>query len=420
MKQLLVRLAYNLLLLPGLIFACYRLYWPKAGKQPFGRRWREHFGISRAVKSPEIWLHAVSVGEVIGCVALVKALKARHPDWQILLTTTTATGAQEVHKRLGDQVVHRYAPFDCWPCIWLFLQRHHPQQLWIMETELWLNWLSLCRKRQIPVKLINARLSARSTQRYQQFATFAQLLFTRLSWIGAQYPTDAQNFIAVGAAPEIVEVTGSIKYDLHLDPARIQAARSQRYQLFGQRPVVIAASTHAGEDQIMLDIAAKLRVSQPALLLILVPRHPERFTEVGELLGAQVRWVSRSDKTSIPANTQVYLGDTMGELMDLFAMSDVAIMGGSFAGIGGHNYLEPAALGVPCVSGPSDFNFGQISAQLQQTGALYLSEQHEQLVSQMAKWLSDPQAYQQASAGALSAVQANQGATARSLNALLT
>lgn len=418
-KRLLIGVLYNLLLIPGLVFACYKLYWPREGKTPFGKRALEHFGLGKRASRPDVWLHAVSVGEVIACVPLVNKLLEEHPNWQILVTTTTATGAQEVTRRLGDKVMHRYSPFDLLPCIGLFLLKNKPKQLWIMETELWLNWLLLCRALGIPVKLINARLSARSANRYQRFASFAQMLLSRLSWIGAQYDHDRDNFIRCGAAPDRVQATGSIKYDLDLNPQRIEKARQERRAQWHERKTLIAISTHRGEDQIMLDIAAKLRATLSDLLLIIVPRHPERFDEVADLIAPQASFARRSQNQPVEANTQVYLADTMGELLDLLAMSDIAIMGGTFSQIGGHNYLEPAALGLPCVSGPFDFNFQEISSQLKQAKALVLSENIDELIAQLTLWFNDSQCYHAASQAALHTVQANQGATARTLHALV-
>ncbi|CAG9295259.1 lipid IV(A) 3-deoxy-D-manno-octulosonic acid transferase [Celerinatantimonas diazotrophica] len=418
-KRLFIALLYNLLLIPGLLFACYKLYWPREGKTPFGKRAVEHFGFGGRVSRPDVWLHAVSVGEVIACVPLVKALLKEHPNWCVLVTTTSATGAQEVKRRLGDTVIHRYSPFDLLPCISLFLLKNRPKQLWIMETELWLNWLLLCRWLHIPVKLINARLSNRSAERYQRFASFAQMLLSRISWIGAQYDHDRANFIRCGAAPAHVQAIGSIKYDLNLDPQRIKQARQIRQAQWQARKTLIAISTHRGEDQIMLDIAAKLRDTFADLLLIIVPRHPERFDDVAKLIEAQANMARRSQNQPVNAQTQVYLADTMGELIDLLAMSDIAIMGGTFDNIGGHNYLEPAALGLPCVSGPHDFNFQEISQQLQQAQALVLNQNIETLIAQLTLWFNDRQCYHAASQAALKTVQANQGATARTLHALV-
>lgn len=419
LKRLLVALCYNILLLPGLLFACYKLYWPRQGRARFGARALEHFGLSTPVKDVDVWLHAVSVGEVIASESIIKELKARHPHWHIMLTTTTATGAQEASRRLANLVTHRYAPFDLLPCIGLFLALHRPRQLWIMETELWLNWLSFCQWRHIPVKLLNARLSTRSAARYQRFATFAHMLLGQLDWIGAQYTHDQANFIAAGASPSKVSVTGSIKYDLNLDWPQLDKARAQRAETWGARPTVIAISTHQGEDQLMLDIAAELREYQPELLLIIVPRHPERFDDVATLIARQASMARRSLQEPVTAKTQVYLADTMGELLSLLAMSDIAIMGGTFNEVGGHNYLEPAALGIPCVSGPHDFNFKEISDQLQQAKALVIHKTPQALGEQIQNWLSSPDALHNAQQGAKLTVANNQGATARTLAALL-
>lgn len=420
MKRLFYAITYNLLLIPALLFACYRLYWPQRGKLRFGKRWKEHFGLGQPLKQPvDLWFHAVSVGEVIASSALISELCQRRPDWQILVTTTTATGAQEVKRRLGDRVVHRFAPFDLLPCIALFLRRYRPKQLWIMETELWPNWLMLCQRQQIPTALINARMSERSCHRYQRFTTVAKLLFGRLNWIGAQYEDDARRFIEIGADAKKVQQTGSIKFDLKPDRTRMEQAKVERFRLFGDRPVLIAASTHQGEDEPILQLATQLRERHPELLLILVPRHPERFDEVAQLASQYGLTARRSLQQKVTPETHTYVGDTMGELMDLFAMSDIALMGGSLEAIGGHNYLEPAALGIPCVSGPYDFNFSEISHQLQNAGALICKEQPDELAEAIEIWLRDTESYQQAATAALTVVARNQGAVKRTLDTLL-
>ncbi len=413
-------LIYNILLIFVLPLAMYKLYWPKLGKPAVGRRWREHFGISRRLTKPDIWFHTVSVGEVLAAAPLIKRLKQQQPELQILLTTTTATGAEQVQQKLAGLVEHRYAPFDLWPCIAWFLRWHQPQRLWIMETELWPNWLTLCQRHNIPVSLINARMSQRSCRRYQRFSRFSQRLYAKLDLVLAQHQDDAQRFHQLGVDAANLVVTGSIKYDL-ADPSAIQQqAATLRPQLFTERPVWIAASTHKGEDELVVEIMQAVRKQLPDSLLILVPRHPERFDQVAELLKDQQVAFSRRSQHQVPdAQQAVYLADTMGEMMLMYGCADVAFIGGSLVKVGGHNYLEAAAIGLPCVAGEYDFNFSDISQQLQARGALKLSADIEQLANWLKVWLSDPQQRAQAGQAGLAIVKQNQGAIEASLKALL-
>jgi 3-deoxy-D-manno-octulosonic-acid transferase len=413
-------LIYNLLLMLLLPIALYKLHWPRAGKPKVGRRALEHFGISPKTNQPvDLWFHAVSVGEVLAAAPLLRALKAQHPKWQLLLTTTTATGAAQARDKLGDIVTHRYAPFDLLPCVWLFLQRHPPKQLWIMETELWPNLLRACARRHIPVKLVNARLSERSAHRYQKFATFSHQLLSYLSHICVQHQDDAERFMDLGYPAAQLTVTGSIKYDLTLPPELRAEAQAERKQLFGERPVWIAASTHKGEDEVLLAIHKRLSAHHPNWRLILVPRHPERFDAVAALIQTSgLKGVRRSLAAQPQAHTQVYLGDTMGELLRLYGMADVAFMGGSIQPIGGHNFLEAAALGVPCVSGPYDFNFSDISAQLQNEGALRREPDEAAIEAALTDYMTNTQLRDAAAKAAHRVVQANRGSLQRTLDAL--
>ncbi|WP_026971212.1 lipid IV(A) 3-deoxy-D-manno-octulosonic acid transferase [Aliagarivorans marinus] len=414
-----VRILYNLVNFLALPFFLYQLYWPRNNKPGFGGRWPEHFGISKAVKQVDIWLHAVSVGEVIAVTPLVKQLKQQHPELNILLTTTTATGYQQAEQRLSEEVTHRYAPLDLWPCISLFLLKHQPKQLWIMETELWPNWLGRCASKAIPVKLINARMSERSARRYLKLRSATRPLFSKLDLVLAQHQDDAERFRQLGVEPARLQVTGSVKYDLP-DQSQLMEPAKQFRAAFEGRPCWIAASTHKGEDEQVLAMHRQLVADYPELLLILVPRHPERFNSVAELIEQQ-GWQTarRSHQQIIDEKVQVYLADTMGELMLMYAAADIAFIGGSLVPVGGHNYLEAAAMDLPMVAGSHDFNFSDISQQLQACGALYLSADIDALAKQLARWLDDPQLRKQQGEQGAEIVELNRGALARSLQSLL-
>lgn len=416
---MLFRICYQVLLALALPYFLYKLYWPRQNKPGFGKRWLEHFGISRRLKDVDIWIHAVSVGEVIAVHPLIKRLKEQQPHLHILVTTTTATGFQQVEQRLNGLVSHRFAPLDLWPSVALFLHRHQPKQLWIMETELWPNWLAVCRRKSTPAKLINARMSQRSAKRYLKYPSVCNALFPNLSLILAQHQDDADRFHQLGIEPARLCVTGSIKYDLPDQHHLLEAIEGLR-QSFATRPCWVAASTHAGEDQQVLSIHQSLVEEFPDLLLILVPRHPERFNDVASLISEQQWQLSRrSHQHPITEKTQVYLADTMGELMLMYGVADIAFIGGSLVPVGGHNYLEAAAMEIPMVAGPHDFNFSDISQQLQQCGALVLAEQKAALATQIADWLNDPSQRQQAGEQGARIVELNRGALSRSLEALL-
>ncbi|GHA13586.1 lipid IV(A) 3-deoxy-D-manno-octulosonic acid transferase [Oceanisphaera arctica] len=412
------RFIYNLLihlfspLLLGL------LYWPKQGKPGFGRRWPEHLGLVPTSRQENpVWLHAVSVGEMVAATPLIKAIKAEHPELPILVTTTTRTGADQAEK-LGDLIEHRYAPLDFPWAISLFLRRVRPRALLIMETELWPNWLTACGRKQLPVMVLNARLSARSADKYKQFHGIFRLLSANISYIACQHRDDADRFADLGLCHEKLSVTGSIKFDIDYDDEVRRQGQALREQLGTRRPVWIAASTHEGEDEQLLTAHRELLQRLPQALLMLVPRHPQRFVQVAELVTRQGFTLSRRTLPASAAPTQVYLGDTMGELPVMLAAADVAFIGGSLIERGGHNLLEPAALGKPVLTGPSFFNFSDITHQLVDAGGARVVTNDNELAQQLAALLDSPAQGAQMGAQALNVVRANQGALLRTLSAI--
>lgn len=391
------------------------LYWPKQGKPSFGKRWPEHLGLIPATTQLRpIWLHAVSVGEMVAATPLIKALKAKHPELPILVTTTTRTGA-DVAAKLGDLIEHRYAPLDFPWAIALFLRRVQPRALMIMETELWPNWLASCGKRQLPVLVLNARLSARSAKRYQRFHAIFKLLSKNISHITCQHQADAERFAALGLAQEKLSVTGSIKFDIEYSDEVRQQGKTLRKQLGAQRPVWIAASTHEGEDEQLLAAHRTLLQTLPVALLILVPRHPQRFAQVAQLVTEQNFTLSRRTEGSLTTDTQVYVGDTMGELPMMLAAADIAFVGGSLIERGGHNLLEPAALAKPILTGPSTFNFSDIAQQLIKAHGAVVVNDAEQVAQQLLWLINAPDQAKTMGDQALTVVQENQGALANTL-----
>ncbi|MGY3944332.1 lipid IV(A) 3-deoxy-D-manno-octulosonic acid transferase [Aeromonas tecta] len=414
---MLYRLLYNLLIHLGLPLALLALYRPKKGKPGFGARWAEHLGRAPASgQEAPLWIHAVSVGETLAISPFIRALKAERPDLPILLTTTTRTGAEQAEK-LGELVVHRYAPLDYPWAIAAFLKTFQPRALWVMETELWPNWLAACEARHLPVTILNARLSERSCSRYARFQGAFDALSRPLTHLLCQHQDDADRFHRLGIGRERLAVTGSIKFDIQLGDELLVKGHSLRQMLGKARPVWIAASTHQGEDEQVLAAFDLVLRTHPEALLMLVPRHPERFERVAELC-APYGCVRRSRHQGEPlkGSDQVYLGDTMGELPLMLAAADLAFVGGSLVPVGGHNLLEPAALGKPCLTGPAYFNFSDITRQLVAQGGAAVVEDAAALGNSVSRLFSDAGARRQMGEQARAVVLRNQGALARTLS----
>lgn len=413
MSGLVLRL-YSLvfyLLLPVLLL---RLWWRGRLAPGYRRNWRQRLGLGSPIDQPVIWVHAVSVGETVAIAPLVHWLLQRYPRHRVLITNMTPTGAEQVRKLFGDRVEQRFCPWDLPLALSAFLRRTRPELCIVVETELWPNMLARCERAGVPVLLANARLSARSARGYRRFAALTQPMLRRLRLIAAQNATDAERFIALGMPTERVAVTGSIKFDLQPDAAKVKAGQVLRQQLGSERPVLIAASTHQGEDEILLDAWQHLKATHPALVLILVPRHPERFADVARLCRRySEQLVCRSRGEQPDRQTELYLGDTMGDLMLLYAAADIAFVGGSFSGTGGHNPLEPAALGLPVVMGPDCFNFQTITDALGEAGGLVRVEDANRLEAQLSAWLGDVDRRRIAGEQGADFVAANRGALER-------
>ncbi|HDU8586217.1 TPA: lipid IV(A) 3-deoxy-D-manno-octulosonic acid transferase [Vibrio alginolyticus] len=361
---MLVRIVYTLLLALASPLLLFGLYKSKPNKPQFGSRWKEHFGITPKLKSNDkpIWIHAVSVGESIAATPLIKALKEQNPEQSILVTTTTSTGAEQIAK-LGDLIEHRYMPIDFGFAIKGFLKSVQPKQMLIIETELWPNTLHHVYKAGIPITVVNARLSEKSCQNYAKIQRLFNQLHPCLTQVLCQTDSDAERFERLGVEKKKLSVTGSIKFDIQISEQVKQQGQQLRAQLGKDRPIWIAASTHKGEDEQVLDAHRQVLKSHPNALLILVPRHPERFDDVFALCqNSGFNSTRRTNAAIVNADTQVYLADTMGEMLILLGASDVCFMAGSLLGdkVGGHNVLEPVALNVPVISGPSYFNFKAI------------------------------------------------------------
>ncbi len=415
------RTLYTLLFHLGLPLVFLRLLWRAWRAPAYARRIGERFAIGLAPLAPGgIWVHAVSVGESIAAAPLIRELMARHPGLPITVTCMTPTGSERIQALFGDRVQHCYLPYDLPWAAARFLDRVRPRLAVVMETELWPNHIHQCARRGIPVALANARLSERSARGYARFARLTAPMLAELSLIAVQTAAEAERFRQLGARPASVEVTGSIKFDLSIDPALLERAAALRTQWDArQRPLWIAASTHAGEDEIVLAAHRQLLAQHPQALLVLVPRHPERFAAVAELCRKEgFASVRRSQGEAVGAGIEVLVGDTMGELLFLYALADVAFVGGSLVPNGGHNLLEPAALGKPVLSGPHLFNFLEIAAQLRDAGALREVASAAELASAVDALWNDPTHAERMRTAGLMVLRNNQGALQRLLAGL--
>ena len=420
------RSLYTLLFHLGLPLVAGRLAWRAWQAPAYAKRIGERFSVGLpALKPGGIWLHAVSVGESIAAAPLVRELLVRYPDMPITMTCMTPTGSERIQAMFGGteyagRVQHCYLPYDLPWAAARFLERVQPKLAVIMETELWPNHIHQCAKRGIPVALANARLSERSARGYARFAKLTAPMLAELDLLAVQTALEAERFRSLGARSECVEVTGSIKFDLTIDAELLTRAAVLREQWQAEsRPVWIAASTHAGEDEIVLAAHRQLLKQNPDALLILVPRHPERFDAVFERCQRQgFSTRRRSTGEVLQASDQVLLGDTMGELLFLYTLADIAFVGGSLVANGGHNLLEPAALGKPVLSGPHLFNFLEIAAQLRTAGALSEVTDADSLAQRVAQLWREPEAVQAMRDAGLTVMQVNQGALARLLAGL--
>jgi 3-deoxy-D-manno-octulosonic-acid transferase len=407
----------------GLPLVALRL-WLRARKAPaYRQRIGERFALNLPPMQPGgIWVHAVSVGESIAAAPMIRALLVRYPQLPITVTCMTPTGSERIKAMFASEprIQHCYLPYDLPWAAGRFLDRVRPVLGIIMETELWPNHINQCARRGIPVVLANARLSERSARGYGKFAGLTRPMLAQMSLIAVQTEAEAQRFRDLGARPECVAVTGSIKFDLSINPQLLQDAAQLREQWQAkQRPIWIAASTHGGEDESVLSAHRQLLASHPDTLLILVPRHPERFNSVHDLCVQQgFATVRRSAKQPVSPEISVLLGDTMGELLFLYALADIAFVGGSLVPNGGHNLLEPAALAKPVLSGPHLFNFLEIAALLRNAHALTEITDAASLSAAVQRLLDQPQLARSMADAGLQVMKANQGALQRLLDGI--
>ncbi len=380
----------------------------------YRQRWQERLGIYRVPRlNDSIWIHTVSVGETQAAEPLVRRILAQRPELRVVITTTTPTGSDRAKKLFGDVVSHVYFPFDIPFAINGFLGHFQPRMLIMMETEIWPNLLKICQENGVDTVLANARLSEGSARGYGRLGGFTRDTFGRIGLVAAQAPGDAERFLALGANPDRVRVTGSIKFDIRLPASLQEQAEVMRRQWAG-RPVWVAASTHEGEDEQVIAAHRLVKKIVPDALLVLVPRHPERFDRVASLCRREgFVTARRSDNDPVTRETEIFLGDTMGELPQFLAAADASFMGGSLMPIGGHNVLEPAALGLPVVFGPHMFNFGVISSMLLAEEAAVQIGNDDELADVISRWLQNASARTEVGERGRKMVEDNRGALDR-------
>ena len=414
-----MRLLYTLLWYLLMPFLFLHLWWLGARAPAYRGRWQERLALGyRQRLDGCVWVHAVSVGETLAAAPMIEALLQRYPDTPLLVTTTTPTGSERVSALFGQRVHHVYWPWDTPGVISRFWRNFNPRLVILLETELWPNLIAAAGKRKVPVLLANGRLSARSHRRYARLRGLMQPMLESLQALAVQTAVEAERFIDLGAAAERVTVTGNVKFDTSLDDG-LRGRAAQLREQFGERPGGIAASTHPGEDEVVLAAHVRLHRQWPDALLVLVPRHQERFEQVAALVGRQGLGLARRSLGQLAgADTAVYLADTMGELLMLFGVADIAFVGGSLVPVGGHNLLEPALWSKPIITGPVLHNFSLIADLLDAADAHRLVADEVELAEQLQRLFSDAEIRRQMGERAEAVVQAHRGALAKLLTLL--
>jgi len=412
-----MRRLYSLLISCAAPLAFATVLWRGLRDRSYWQGLGERFGRGRALGGgPSIWLHAVSLGEMTAAAPLVRALRSRYPESPVMLTCATPTGRVYARAQFGDSADVRFLPYDMPGAVARFFDRARPQVAIIMETELWPNLFGECVRRGVPLVLASARLSAKSVSRYRRLGGLFRGVLSGISLIAAQTDEDARRFLAIGAQPARTRVVGNIKFDLELNAGILARGRELRASFGSTRSLWVAGSTHAGEEEQVLAAHEELLAYRPDALLLLVPRHPDRFSAVAELLRRRkVRFAQRSTGLMPDGATEVVLVDTVGELAALYASADVAFVGGSLVPIGGHNLLEPAALGVPVLTGPSHDNGQEIAALLIERGAALQVSNARELAAVLKRLLAEPEERQRMGAAGRHIVESNRGSVARLL-----
>ena len=420
-----MRMLYSLLLVLIRPLVHLRLFWRARANPDYAQRRQERFGYSPSfIPSGAVWFHTVSAGETIAAAPLIRKLSADLAEQQIpvLVTTMTPTGSAEV-TRLLDPVAHCYAPYDFADAVKRFLDRTQPRMLVLVETEIWPNMIGQCEQRNIPVALINARLSARSARGYSKVRSLLTPVLRGIDWIACQYSADAQRFRDLGVSDPQLEVVGNLKFDVEDIP--ISEQQREHLQLISDaaslpdRSVWIAGSTHKGEDPVILEAHKQLLVTDPDACLLLVPRHPERFDAVFNMANevfSTVRlshWLAPGASISSGQLPQVIVVDLMGFLRPLYQVADLGFIGGSLIDAGGHNPIEAAVAGLPLFMGPGRYNFEAVCESFVQAGALHMVFDAKTLCDGLQELFSNDAERRLQGERAAAVVSTNAGATQR-------
>jgi len=415
-----VRLVYSIIIAICIPFVLLHLLLRGIRSPEYRSRRLERLGFFKAPEqAQDFWIHAVSVGELLAAEPIIRELQTRYPAKRITVTTMTPTSSALVSKLFGDSVYHVYAPYDFPLFVGAFLKRIRPKFVIIMETELWPNMLHGAQKAGCSVVLANARLSERSARGYQRFLLLLSWLFDSLQLVLCQFKPDAERFERLGISPDRIRVTGSLKFDMQFDAELAEKGLILREGLDSEQMIWIAASTHEGEDAKVLAVHQELKQRYPDLLLILVPRHPVRFDSAYRLAHEMGFRVGRySERESLLPDEDVYVLDVMGQLMRFYAASDIVFIGGSLTEVGGHNPIEPGALGKPMLIGPHYFNFKMICRECMASSSLSVVQDDADLKVQLSRLLQDPKMAAELGNAAFDVVEKGKGAIARVVDAI--
>lgn len=422
-KQKLVLFGYSTLWLLIIPFAvCHLIYQLISRKPGYTKKHLSRYGFTsnRGNQKNGPMIHCASVGEVVAIQNLVEQLLDNNPNQRITITTNTTTGADRVELLFADRVDHAYLPYDFPLFIKLFLSKKRPTKVLINEMELWPNLCDQCWRSNIPLIIINGRMSEKSTKTYQKHLSLFQPMFKKIAAVCAQDHRDYQNYLTLGVSPDKLTLTNNIKFDLTISDYDILLSQTIKKSFdLKQRLIIVAGSTHEPEEQILLDAYLALVSVYPELLLIIVPRHPKRFVKVHQLLQKQnIKTILMSEAKPCQPDTQVLLCDQMGKLRSIYALADISFVGGSLTDRGGHNALEPAAVGVPILMGESTYNNPAICQALADRGALLAVKDAKQIGAACKEWLENPEKRKHAGDAGKQVLAINSGAIQKTINVL--
>ena len=414
-----MRFLYSFILYLLIPIVIFRLIWQGRHSIDYLKRWKERFGFIPVTEDNNqiIWIHAVSVGEIQAARPLINLLSRSCPDYIIVVTTTTLTGARILKQHFGTKVAHYYFPYDLPDVIKRFIKRLAPKLLIILETEIWPNLIYYCHNNSIPIALVNARMSDMSAKKYQRLSGLTRNTLKKINIISAQSELDAKRFVKLGADKNNVFNSGNLKFDIETTASIKEKGHLIRQKFSPHRPVWIAASTHPGEEELILQIFSKVLTEIPDCLLVIVPRHPERANNILMLCNRNnFNSICKSQEQGYGSNTNIFILDTLGELPAYYSASDVAFVGGSLVPVGGHNLLEPANLGLPIITGPYLFNFSEISKALCNIEVAWIIGDLTGIASKLVELLSDAELRHLIGNKGRKFVQSNIGAANKTFN----